>query len=135
MVLGGERIARFYGVPEAIIGLTLFAFGTSLPELATSVVAALRKHGDIIVGNAVGSCIFNLLAVIGLAGLVAPLEGEGLTTHPSGRDAGGHHHSHAHDVASNAARPLGRCAFGRGLSRLHSMAGDRLAVSSIHCDW
>ncbi len=80
MVLGGERIARFYGVPEAIIGLTLFAFGTSLPELATSVVAALRKHGDIIVGNAVGSCIFNLLAVIGLAGLVAPLEGEGLTT-------------------------------------------------------
>ncbi|MDA7868189.1 calcium/sodium antiporter [bacterium] len=79
MVLGGERIARFYGVPEAIIGLTLFAFGTSLPELATSVVAALRKHGDIIVGNAVGSCIFNLLAVIGLAGLVAPLEGEGLT--------------------------------------------------------
>ena len=79
MVFGGERIARFYGVPEAIIGLTLFAFGTSLPELATSVVAAFKKQGDIIVGNAVGSCIFNLLAVIGVAGLVKPLEGQGMT--------------------------------------------------------
>jgi len=79
MVTGGEEIARFYGVPEAIIGLTLFAFGTSLPELATSVVAAIRKQGDIIVGNAVGSCIFNLLAVLGLAGLISPLAGDGVT--------------------------------------------------------
>lgn len=79
MVVGGESIARFYGVPEAIIGLTLFAFGTSLPELATSVVAAMKKEGDIIVGNAVGSCIFNLLAVVGLAGVVSPLKGEGVT--------------------------------------------------------
>jgi len=80
MVFGGVKIARFYEVPEAIIGLTLFAFGTSLPELATSVVAAIRKQGDIIVGNAVGSCIFNLLAVVGMAGMIAPLEGEGVTT-------------------------------------------------------
>jgi len=79
MVVGGENIARFYQVPEAIIGLTLFAFGTSLPELATSVVAACKKQGDIIVGNAVGSCIFNLLAVVGVAGLIAPLEGLGVT--------------------------------------------------------
>lgn len=79
MVVGGENIARFYGVPEAIIGLTLVAFGTSLPELATSVVAAMKKEGDIIVGNAVGSCIFNLLAVAGLAGVVSPLRGEGVT--------------------------------------------------------
>lgn len=79
MVVGGASIARFYGVPEAIIGLTLFAFGTSLPELATSVVAALKKQGDILVGNAVGSCIFNLLAVVGVAGLIAPLRGEGVT--------------------------------------------------------
>ncbi len=79
MVVGGEHIARFYGVSEAIIGLTLFAFGTSLPELATSVVAAIKKQGDIIVGNAVGSCIFNLLAVVGVAGLIAPLQGEGVT--------------------------------------------------------
>ena len=79
MVVGGESIARFYGVPDASIGLTLFAFGTSLPELATSVVAAMKKEGDIIVGNAVGSCIFNLLAVVGLAGVVSPLKGEGVT--------------------------------------------------------
>ena len=80
MVSGGENIALFYKVPEAIIGLTLFAFGTSLPELATSVVAALKKQGDIIVGNAVGSCIFNLLAVVGVAGLISPLEGLGVTS-------------------------------------------------------
>lgn len=79
MVLGGAEIARSFGVPEAIIGLTLFAFGTSLPELATSVVAALKKQGDIIVGNAVGSCIFNILAVVGVAGLIAPLQGDGVT--------------------------------------------------------
>lgn len=79
MVTGGENIARFYGVSEAIIGLTLFAFGTSLPELATSVVAAIKKQGDIMVGNAVGSCIFNLLAVVGMAGMVAPLNGVGVT--------------------------------------------------------
>lgn len=79
MVFGGGNIARSYGVSEAIIGLTLFAFGTSLPELATSVVAAIRKQGDIIVGNAVGSCIFNILAVVGLAGIIDPLESDGVT--------------------------------------------------------
>ncbi len=79
MVFGGGNIARDFGVSEAVIGLTLFAFGTSLPELATSVVAAFKKQGDIIVGNAVGSCIFNILAVVGLAGLIAPLEAIGVT--------------------------------------------------------
>ena len=79
MVYGGEHVARAFGVSEAVIGLTLFAFGTSLPELATSVVAAMKKQGDIIVGNAVGSCIFNLLAVVGIAGLVAPLKADGVT--------------------------------------------------------
>jgi cation:H+ antiporter len=79
MVFGGENIARAFGVPGAIIGLTIMAFGTSLPELATSVVAALKKQGDMIVGNAVGSCIFNLLAVVGLAGLVAPMQDDGVT--------------------------------------------------------
>ena len=79
MVYGGERIAIFYQVPEAIIGITLFAFGTSLPELATSVVGALKKEGDIIVGNAIGSCIFNILAVVGFTGLVSPLAADGVT--------------------------------------------------------
>ncbi len=79
MVVGGEAVARHYGVSEAIIAMTLFAFGTSLPELATSVVGAIKKQGDLIVGNALGSCVFNLLAVLGLAGLVGPLKGEGVT--------------------------------------------------------
>ena len=79
MVHGGANLARAFGVSEAVIGLTLFAFGTSLPELATSVVAALKKQGDIIVGNAVGSCIFNILAVVGFTGLIAPLQATGIT--------------------------------------------------------
>lgn len=73
MVFGGANLARQFGFSEAVIGLTLFAFGTSLPELATSLVAALKKQGDIIVGNVVGSCIFNLLAVVGFTGCIAPL--------------------------------------------------------------
>ncbi|MGJ8696542.1 MAG: calcium/sodium antiporter [Verrucomicrobiaceae bacterium] len=80
MVFGGGNLARAFGVSESVIGLTLFAFGTSLPELATSVVAALKKQGDIIVGNAVGSCIFNILAVIGFTGVIAPMEARGITT-------------------------------------------------------
>ena len=73
MVVSGEALARIFGVPEAIIALTLIAFGTSLPELATSIVASIKNQGDIITGNAIGSCMFNLLAVIGIAALVLPL--------------------------------------------------------------
>lgn len=73
MVVSGEALARIFGVPEAIIALTLIAFGTSLPELATSIVASIKNQGDIITGNAIGSCMFNILAVIGIAGLVAPM--------------------------------------------------------------
>ncbi|MCS5538677.1 MAG: sodium:calcium antiporter, partial [Roseibacillus sp.] len=58
---------------EATIALTVVAFGTSLPELATSIVAALRRQGDMIIGNAVGSCIFNILCVVGLTATVSPL--------------------------------------------------------------
>ncbi|MBK1853441.1 calcium/sodium antiporter [Verrucomicrobiaceae bacterium 5K15] len=72
----GESVARVFGVPEVIISLTLFALGTSLPELATSVVAALKRQGDIITGNAIGSCIFNLLAVMGVTASVKPLQAE-----------------------------------------------------------
>lgn len=79
MVFGGARVASSFGVSEAVIGLTLFAFGTSLPELATSIVAAVKKQSDIIVGNVVGSCIFNLLAVVGFTGCVAPLQAQAIT--------------------------------------------------------
>ncbi|MGB0991139.1 MAG: calcium/sodium antiporter [Akkermansiaceae bacterium] len=76
LVNHGEAIAVAFGVPEVIISLTLFALGTSLPELATSIVASLKKQGDIITGNAVGSCIFNLLAVMGVTAGVRPLAAE-----------------------------------------------------------
>ena len=59
---GGVTVSRYcrvvFGVPDVVISLTLFALGTSLPELATAIVAALKRQGDIITGNAIGSCIF-----------------------------------------------------------------------------
>ncbi|MCG3170641.1 MAG: hypothetical protein CALGDGBN_02208 [Pseudomonadales bacterium] len=69
---GATGIARALGVSELMIGLTIVAAGTSLPELATSVLAALRGERDIAVGNVVGSNIFNLLAVLGITAVVAP---------------------------------------------------------------
>ncbi|HOW83469.1 MAG TPA: calcium/sodium antiporter [Spirochaetota bacterium] len=72
LVKSAVRIAKFLGVSELVIGLTIVAAGTSLPEVATSVIAALKKESDIAVGNAVGSNIFNLLGVLGIAALVAP---------------------------------------------------------------
>lgn len=72
LVNGAVFIAKRLGVSEIIIGLTIVAVGTSLPEAATSVVASLRGQRDIAVGNIVGSNIFNLLAVLGLAGIFSP---------------------------------------------------------------
>jgi len=70
---GGVGIAMRFGVPQGVIALTLIAFSTSVPELATSVVASIRREGDIIVGNVVGSCLFNLLSVLGVTALVQPM--------------------------------------------------------------
>lgn len=72
LVEGASDIARLLGVSELIIGLTIVAIGTSLPELVASIVASLRGERDIAVGNVVGSNLFNLLCVIGLASIVAP---------------------------------------------------------------
>jgi cation:H+ antiporter len=66
-------IARTYGISEAVIGLTIVAVGTSLPELATSVIAAFRGQRDIALGNVVGSNIFNILAILGITALVLPI--------------------------------------------------------------
>ncbi len=74
LVVGAVFIAQTLGMSEAVIGLTVVAMGTSLPELATSILAALKKEGDIAVGNIVGSNIFNLLGILGTASLVRPLE-------------------------------------------------------------
>lgn len=67
-------IAQKLGMSEALIGLTIVAAGTSMPELATSVVAAMKKRSDIAIGNVVGSNIFNLLLILGVAGLIYPIE-------------------------------------------------------------
>ena len=69
---GAIQLARSFGISELIIGLTIVAAGTSMPEVATSIVAAIRGERDIAVGNVVGSNIFNILAVLGLTALVAP---------------------------------------------------------------
>ena len=65
-------IARRFGLSELVIGLTVVAVGTSLPEIATSVLAVMRGQRDLAVGNVVGSCLFNLLGVLGITALVAP---------------------------------------------------------------
>lgn len=67
-------IARSLGMSEALIGLTIVAAGTSMPELATSVVAAVKRQSDIAIGNVVGSNIFNLLLILGVAGFIYPIE-------------------------------------------------------------
>ncbi len=72
LVAGAVAIARGMGVSEVIIGLTIVAAGTSLPELATSLMAALRGERDIAVGNVVGSCLFNVMSIAGIAALVTP---------------------------------------------------------------
>ena len=73
LVESAVEIARAWGVNEAVIGLTIVAAGTSLPEVVTSIVATVRGERDIAVGNVVGSNIFNILCVLGLSGLVSPL--------------------------------------------------------------
>lgn len=75
---GGVSLAKRLGVPEAVISLTLIAFSTSVPELATSIVASLKKEGDIIIGNVIGSCIFNLLCVIGATAILKPIASGGI---------------------------------------------------------
>jgi cation:H+ antiporter len=66
-------IAKNAGVSEHVIGVTIIAFGTSVPELATSVIAAFRKQTDISIGNLIGSNIFNIMAVIGITGIIKPI--------------------------------------------------------------
>lgn len=73
VVDGGTEIAQVFGVSDAVIGLSLIAVGTSLPELATSVMAVIRRNDDVVVGNIIGSNIMNILAILGVTSLIAPL--------------------------------------------------------------
>jgi cation:H+ antiporter len=81
LVIGGVDLARMWGVSETIIGLTVVSIGTSLPELAASVIAAIKGESDIAIGNIVGSNLFNLLAIAGTAAIIHPsaIEGIGIT--------------------------------------------------------
>ncbi|MFN3390710.1 MAG: calcium/sodium antiporter [Meiothermus ruber] len=73
LTIGAVELARAFGVPELIIGLTIVALGTSLPEVAASITAALRREPDIALGNIVGSNVFNILGILGLTALVQPV--------------------------------------------------------------
>ena len=77
LVKGAVGIAQDMGVSEALIGLTLVAVGTSLPELTISVIATLRKHADVAIGNILGSNIFNLLGILGVAASIKPIDAAG----------------------------------------------------------
>lgn len=73
LVDGSVSIARGFGISEAFIGLTIVAVGTSLPELATSIIAAFRRQSEIAIGNIVGSNIFNVLGILGVTALIKPI--------------------------------------------------------------
>ena len=77
LVEGATALAAAFGVPNAVIGLTLVAVGTSLPELATAIVSAYRKHPDVVIGNVIGSNLFNILGILGVTGAVIPIPFEG----------------------------------------------------------
>ena len=73
LVDGASAVARSFAISEAVIGLTLVAVGTSLPELAAMIAAALKRHDDVIIGNILGSTLFNILSILGITALIAPL--------------------------------------------------------------
>jgi len=76
---GAIGIARIIGVSDAVIGLSVVALGTSLPELTTSLVAVYRKEEDLAVGNVIGSCIYNILGILGVTGLFIPFSFQGIS--------------------------------------------------------
>jgi cation:H+ antiporter len=73
LVNNASTLAKDYGISDAVIGLTLVAIGTSLPELATTFIAVVRKKAEVVLGNLIGSNIFNLLAIIGITSLISPV--------------------------------------------------------------
>jgi len=77
---GAIAVAEKFEVSQAVIGLTIVALGTSLPELATSIVASFKNENDIAIGNAVGSNIFNILSILGISSLIRPITDTGITT-------------------------------------------------------
>lgn len=75
---GAVKLAEGWGISQTVIGLTIVAVGTSMPEFATSLVAAIRKHSDVALGNVVGSNIFNIVGILGLCALITPISAPGI---------------------------------------------------------
>jgi cation:H+ antiporter len=80
LVEGAVEVAKIFGMSKAVIGLTIIAVGTSIPELVTSVVASLKSETDIAIGNVIGSNVFNILLILGVTATIVPISSEGITT-------------------------------------------------------
>jgi len=79
-VQSAVAIAKMFNISDAVIGLTIVAVGTSLPELITSIVASYKKESDIAIGNVVGSNVFNILGILGVTALIVPISSAGINT-------------------------------------------------------
>lgn len=119
LVNGATSLALSFGISETVIGLTIVAIGTSLPELATSIVAAYRKRGDVALGNIIGSNIFNILGILGITSLVSPFTVRGDIT--AGALAG------AQPVSIISSVDVGAVVLSAGLLMLFAMTGRKIA--------
>lgn len=119
LVTGAVSLARSFGISETVIGLTIVAIGTSLPELATAIVAAYRKRADVALGNIVGSNIFNILGILGITALVSPFSVRGDVT--ADALAGGE------TVSIISSVDAGALALSAGLLMLFAMTGRKIA--------
>lgn len=119
LVNGATSLARSFGISETVIGLTIVAVGTSLPELATSMVAAYRRRGDVALGNIIGSNIFNILCILGITSLVSPFTIRGDLT--ADALAGGQ------PVSIISSVDVGALVLSAGLLMLFAMTGRRIA--------
>jgi len=119
LVTGATSLARSIGISETVIGLTIVAIGTSLPELATSIVAAYRKRGDVALGNIIGSNIFNILGILGITSLVSPFTIRGDIT--ADAMAG------TEPVSIISSVDVGALVLSTGLLMLFAMTGRKIA--------
>lgn len=119
LVEGSVTLARSFGISEAVIGLTIVAIGTSLPELATSVVAAFRKKADVALGNVIGSNIFNILGILGVTALVQPFSVRG--------DAGAEAMAGSQPVSIMSSVDIGALVLSVALLFLFALTGRKLA--------
>lgn len=119
LVTGSVSLARSFGISETVIGLTIVAVGTSLPELATSIVAALRKRADVAIGNIIGSNIFNILGILGITALVHPFSIRG--------DISADAMAGSQPVSIISSTDVGALVLSAALLILFAMTGKRIA--------